>query len=55
LFINTIIDFIIVSWSIFIVIKGINTLKRIEAGKPEAAKPGEEIVLLTEIRDLLKK
>lgn len=55
LFINTIMDFVIVSLSIFIVIKGINTLKRIEEEKPAVAKPGEEILLLTEIRDLLKK
>lgn len=55
LFINTIIDFVIVSLSIFIVIKGINTLKRIEEEKPLIVKPREEILLLTEIRDLLKK
>lgn len=54
-FINTIIDFVIVSSSIFIVIKGINTLKRIEEEKPAVVKPSEEILLLTEIRDLLKK
>jgi len=54
LFINTIIDFAIVSLSIFIVIKGINTLKRIEEEKPAIITPREEILLLTEIRDLLK-
>ena len=54
-FIQTIIDFIIIAFSIFIVIKGINSLKRKEEETPEAppAPPVQE-VLLAEIRDLLK-
>ncbi|HYA14023.1 MAG TPA: large-conductance mechanosensitive channel protein MscL [Syntrophales bacterium] len=54
-FIQTVVDFSIVAFSIFIAIKAINTLKRKEqeAPKPEPA-PSNEEVLLTEIRDLLK-
>jgi large conductance mechanosensitive channel len=56
LFINTIIDFIIIAFAIFMVIKGINSLKAKEQEKPAApAEPPAEIKLLTEIRDLLKK
>ena len=51
-FIQTVIDFLIISFCIFIMVKGINTLKREEKEHP-AAPPKEE-VLLTEIRDLLK-
>lgn len=55
-FINTIIDFIIIAWAIFIVIKAMNTLKKKEEEKPASPPaPSEDVVLLTEIRDLLKK
>ncbi|CZE51491.1 large-conductance mechanosensitive channel protein MscL [Campylobacter geochelonis] len=54
-FIQTIVDFLIIAFCIFIVIKGINKLKREEPKVPEApAAPAEDVVLLTEIRDLLK-
>ncbi len=53
-FIQTIVDFTIISAVIFMVIKGINTLKKKEAAAVAAAPPAQEI-LLTEIRDLLKK
>jgi large conductance mechanosensitive channel len=52
-FIQAIIDFIIIAFSIFILVKGINTLKRKEEEKP--AEPPKQEVLLTEIRDLLAK
>ena len=52
-FIQAIIDFIIIAFSIFILIKGINTLKRKEEEKP--AEPPKQEVLLTEIRNLLAK
>lgn len=60
LFLNTIITFLIVSVAIFIVIKGYNRMKtsmeRKEAETPAAPPaPSKEEVLLTEIRDLLKK
>jgi large conductance mechanosensitive channel len=55
-FINTIINFMIVAAVIFLVIKGINSLKRKEAEAPPApAPPTLDQQLLTEIRDLLKK
>ncbi len=52
-FIQTIIDFIIIAFSIFIMVKGINILKRKQAEAP--AEPPNQEVLLAEIRDLLKK
>ncbi len=54
LFINSIIDFLIVALAIFFVIKQINRLKR---EKPAAATPAppEEVMLLREIRDSLKR
>jgi len=56
MFINTIIDFLIVAIAIFLVIKGINQLKKKEAAKPaEPPAPSKQEVLLGEIRDLLKK
>lgn len=53
LFINAIIKFIIVAFALFMVIKGVNSAKKKEEAAP-AAPPAQE-VLLTEIRDLLKK
>jgi large conductance mechanosensitive channel len=53
-FIQTTVDFIIVAFAIFIMIKAINSLKRQEEAKPEPAPP-KEVLLLTEIRDLLKQ
>jgi large conductance mechanosensitive channel len=54
-FIMTIVDFIIIAFAIFLVIKGINSLKREDEEAPKAppAPPAQE-VLLAEIRDLLK-
>jgi large conductance mechanosensitive channel len=55
-FIQTVIDFIIIAFAIFMVIKAMNSLKKKEEEKPAAPpKPSTEEVLLTEIRDLLKK
>lgn len=56
-FIQTIVDFLIITLAIFTMVKGINKLKRAEEEKPAeepAAKP-DDVVLLEEIRDLLKK
>jgi large conductance mechanosensitive channel len=54
-FINTVIDFIIIAFAIFMVIKGMNSLKKKEEEKPAAPPaPSKEEVLLTEIRDVLK-
>lgn len=55
-FLQTIFDFIIIAFAIFMAIKGINRLKRSEEAKPAApAEPSTEEKLLTEIRDLLKQ
>ena len=56
-FIQTIIDFIIIAFAVFIGIKAMNSLKKKEEAKPDPAPaaPPADIVLLTEIRDLLKK
>ncbi|WP_413838893.1 large-conductance mechanosensitive channel protein MscL [Desulfobacula sp.] len=54
-FIQTAVDFIIIAFAIFMVIKGINSLKQKEEQAPkQPAKPSTQEVLLTEIRDLLK-
>lgn len=55
-FIQTVVDFLIVAFAIFMVIKAMNRLKKKEEAKPAAPpKPSEEVVLLTEIRDSLKR
>jgi len=55
IFINTIIDFLIIAFSIFMVIKQMNKFKKKEEVKPEITPtPSKEEILLTEIRDLLK-
>ena len=60
LFVNAIISFIIIAFVVFLLVKGVNKIKD-EAVKKEAeeaaapAKPSADIVLLKEIRDLLKK
>jgi large conductance mechanosensitive channel len=55
-FIQTVIDFVIIAFAIFMVIKAMNNLKKKEEAAPPAPpKPSNEEVLLTEIRDLLKK
>jgi large conductance mechanosensitive channel len=51
-FINTCIDFLIIAFVIFLVIKGINRFKRKVEEEPPA--PNNQEVLLTEIRDILK-
>jgi large conductance mechanosensitive channel len=53
-FINAIIQFTIVAFCLFMVIKAMNTVKKKEAAAAPAAPPAQE-VLLAEIRDLLKK
>jgi len=56
-FFNVLISFIIVAFAVFLLIKGINRMKREEAAAPAAAEPAptpEEVVLLREIRDSLK-
>lgn len=55
-FIQTVVDFLIVAFAIFMVIKAMNSMKKKEEEKPaEPPKPPAEEVLLTEIRDLLRQ
>jgi len=53
LFVNTVLDFVIISFTIFIFIKQLNKFKKKEESK--SVKPAEEILLLREIRDQLRK
>ena len=54
-FIQTVVDFLIVAFAIFMAIKAMNNMKKKEEEAPAApAKPSAEVELLTEIRDSLK-
>lgn len=54
-FVQSIVDFLIIAWAIFVVVKLINRFKREQPAPPPAApEPSAEEKLLTEIRDLLK-
>ncbi|GMU43096.1 MAG: large-conductance mechanosensitive channel protein MscL [Xanthomonadales bacterium] len=55
-FINAAIQFVIVAWALFLVIKAMNRLKKKAAEAPAAPPPTpEDVALLREIRDLLKR
>jgi len=55
-FIQTVVDFLIVAFAIFLAIKAMNTLRRKEAAAPSVPPaPTKEELLLTEIRDLLRE
>lgn len=58
-FIQVVIDFLIIAWVVFLAIRAMMKMKRKEAAAPAPAPappaPSKEEVLLTEIRDLLKK
>ena len=53
-FISAVINFIIIAFVLFLIVKGINTTRAKEAPAPPPG-PTEEVKLLTEIRDLLRK
>ncbi|MCF7831303.1 MAG: large-conductance mechanosensitive channel protein MscL [Candidatus Pacebacteria bacterium] len=53
MFLNTSIQFVIVAFAIFILVKGINKLKHVELNQQKT--PAEDTLLLREIRDSLKK
>ncbi|ADZ71643.1 large conductance mechanosensitive channel protein MscL [Polymorphum gilvum] len=56
LFINAVVKFLIVAFALFVVVKGVNRLRRQQEQAPEAPPvPPRQEVLLEEIRDLLKK
>lgn len=54
-FITNVIDFIIVAFVMFIIVKGVNATKKKEEPKPEEPKDPSQEDLLAEIRDLLAK
>lgn len=57
-FLTVVINFIILAWIIFLMVKAVNTMRqKLEREKPapEAAPPPADVALLTEIRDLLAK
>ena len=55
LFINTTIKFLIVAWVVFLLVKGVNAIRRAAAAKPaDPPAPPPQEALLIEIRDLLK-
>src|SRR5437899_1270683 len=56
LFINTLIRFLIVAWVVFLLVKGVNAIRRKDAATPPQDKPAPppQEALLMEIRDLLK-
>ena len=57
-FLQNCLSFLIVAWAVFLLVKGINRLRRKQELAPEPEKPAEpapEIKLLTEIRDALQR
>ncbi|MGZ8202408.1 MAG: large conductance mechanosensitive channel protein MscL [Burkholderiales bacterium] len=54
MFINNIISFVIVAFAVFLLVRAINRMRRQEEAAPPPA-PAEEVVLLTQIRDALKR
>jgi large conductance mechanosensitive channel len=55
-FIQVTVDFIILAFAIFMMVKAMNNLKKKEVAKPAApSAPTKEVVLLTEIRDILQR
>jgi large conductance mechanosensitive channel len=54
-FIQTVVDFVIIAFAIFMVVKAMNSMKKKEEAAPTAPPaPSNEEVLLTEIRDALR-
>lgn len=57
-FLQSVVDFLIIAWAIFVAIKVLRALERKEEAKPaseQSVEPSEEILLLREIRDSLKR
>ncbi|NMA13904.1 MAG: large-conductance mechanosensitive channel protein MscL [Clostridia bacterium] len=53
-FLQTTLDFLLVAFSIFMVIKLINSVRKKEEEKPKLPEPSKEELILSEIRDILK-
>ena len=54
-FLQTAVDFLLVAGAVFLLVKGINALRRQAEAPPPSPAPSNEAVLLTEIRDLLRQ
>jgi large conductance mechanosensitive channel len=54
-FIQSVVDFLIIAFSIFIIVRSINKTKKKEEEAPAEPAPSKEEILLAEIRDLLKQ
>ena len=55
-FITVVLNFLILAWIIFLMVKGVNSLRRKQVEKPaEPEAPPQDVQLLTEIRDLLSR
>ena len=55
-FLNTVVNFLVLALAVFVMVKAVNGLHRKKADAPAPApKPDPQLALLTEIRDLLKK
>ena len=54
-FINALIKLIVVGFAVFMLVKAVNKMNRAKEEEPAPAEPAEDVALLTEIRDLLKK
>ncbi|WP_432820871.1 large conductance mechanosensitive channel protein MscL [Trichloromonas sp.] len=55
-FVQTVVDFIIVAFAIFMLVKGLNSMRKKEEAAPAApVAPTEDVLLLREIRDSLQK
>lgn len=53
-FINNVISFLVVAWAVFLLVKAMNNFKKKQEAAPPPAPPAD-VVLLTEIRDLLAR
>ena len=53
-FVQNVIDFLIIAWVIFMMVKAMNRLRKKQEVVEEAAGPSNEEMLLAEIRDLLR-
>ncbi len=54
-FLQTVIDFVIIAGCVFLLVKGVNSLRRPAPAPAAPAEPPEDVKLLAEIRDLLKR
>jgi large conductance mechanosensitive channel len=53
-FITLAINFVIIAWIMFLLVKGMNSMRQKQAEEPAKMTPGPQEVLLAEIRDILK-